>query len=305
MFGRLVSACAVVAVLALTAGCGGSGGDAAAIKYAHLYQTSPGAVPAIRMGWGGNIPDPSVVVAWLIYRGTGPGVAAEPYNLVDALACQKLTDYTDTGSAVTNLNFNITFTYTDPSGQNTGSVNATYSRTALVPGVTYYYRARRVVKPNNQGIPTAQVGSSQATTFTVNPSNALSEPSSAQGPVTYFRPAQPTWPAQNATSIDPTAVTFRWNATTGADEYQIRVYKDSTVSGLPVVQSPALTVFSSTGQWSYPASGAGALQGGRTYYWVVCARHSGEAAPTCGTESGWIKSAPQQFTTVTLPPSGP
>ena len=286
-------------------GCGGSDGDAVAVKYAHLYQSAPGAVPVIRMGWGGNIPDPSLVVAWLIYRGTSPGVTAEPYNLVDALASQKLPEYADTGSAVNNLNFNVSFTYTDPSGQNTGTVNITYSRAPLAVGTTYYYRARRVVKPNNPGIPTAQVGSSQATTFTITPPNALSEPSAAQGPVTYFLPPQPTSPAQNASSVDPRAITFRWDTVTGADEYQIRVYKDASVSGLPVVQSPALVVYSPTGQWNYPVSGTGALQGGKTYYWVVCARRSGEAPPTCGLESGWIKSTPQQFTTVTLPPSGP
>jgi hypothetical protein len=305
MFGRLVSACVVVLAAALVGGCGGSGGDAASAKYAHLYQSSAGGTPVIRMGWSGNISDPSLVVAWLIYRGNSAGVTAEPYNLVDALATQKLSDYSDTGSAVTNLGFNLSFTYTQPDGQQTGTVSATYSRTALTAGTTYYYRARRVVKPNNQGVPTAQVGSSQATSFTVTPSDALSEASSAQGPVTYFRAAQPTSPTQYASSIDPTAVTFKWNVTTGADEYQIRVYKTSSVTGQATVQSPVVTVYSGTGQWKYPTSGTGSLQGSKTYYWVVCARHSGESAPSCGTESGWLKSSPQQFTTVTLPPSEP
>jgi hypothetical protein len=306
MLGRLVFTCVVVGAVAMAVGgCGGSDGDAANAKYAHLYQSAPGSVPVIRMGWGGNISDPALVVAWLIYRGTSPGTPAEPYSLVDAIAAQKLTDYSDTGGAVTNLNFNLSFTYTDPDGQNTGTVNATYSRTALVPGTSYYYRARRVVKPNNQGVPTAQVGPAQATTFSVTPPEALGEASSPQGPVTYFRAAQPTLPAQYASSIDPRSVTFKWDTTVGADEYQVRVYKDSSVKGLPTVQSPTVAVYSSMGQWTYPVSGSGSLQGGRTYYWVVCARRSGEAPPSCGTESGWVKSAPQQFTTVTLPPGGP
>lgn len=305
-----IAGLAVVVVAMVVAGCGGGNDESAGeVKYAHLYQSGPGGTPSIQMGWSGNISDPSLVVAWFVYRANNPGLAAEPYNLVDCLAQQSLYDYGDWGGAVSGLTFNHSFTYLDYGNQATGTIAVTYSRPGLVAGQTYYYRARRVAKPNTHAYSTAaqtaEVGTEQATQFSVTPSQALGEPSDPQGPVTYMYPATPTSPLSGGPSVDPRSVTFQWDLTTGADQYQVRIYSSASGSGQPVVQSPVVQGMGGAGKWTYSPGTSTPLQGGRTYYWVVGARRAGEATPTCGTESGWLKSSVAQFTTVTLPPPTP
>ena len=269
-------------------------------KGAHLYQTTPGGAPVIRVGWTDNIPDPSLVVAWLIYRGPNVGLAAENYNLTDVIGAQSLPVYEDRPTGIGPITFQRDFTYLEYGDQQDGSVDITYTRPGLAAGQSYYYRARRVVRPNVSAPP---ISSAQASSFDVDPPQALGHASVSQGPVTYFVSAAPTLPSNGASSIDPRHVAFQWTNSTGANEYQVRVYDNYQATGTPVLQSSSLYPTGSVGQYTHSASSA--LAGGRIYYWTVGARRAGEASPTCGTESGWLKSAVRQFRTVTLPPSTP
>jgi hypothetical protein len=291
-----------LAPLAL-AGCGGSDSSSAS-QQAHLYQASPGEAPSIRMGWeGSSIVAPSDVVAWLIYRAGYAYFNAEASTLVEARGDQSITEYEDGPDASPSVTFSRDFTYLNYGSQEAGSVTATYTHPALVEGQAYYYRARRVFRPNRSAVP---ISSAAATALSVDPSSALSEASSPQGPVHYFDAPAQTGPPVGAGSVDPTNVTFRWTNPDGADQFQVSVYRNSSLTGLPVLQAGNLTFPGTSGQYTYNTGArSSALAGSTTYYWVVGARHSTEAYPYCGTVSGWLLSDVRQFTTAPTPPSGP
>ena len=293
----LFALCALVAL----SGCGGGTGDGGgAARRAHLYQTEPGQDPVIRMGWSpSGATDPSKIVAWLIYRGTSFGLAAEDANLTDVLESHGSIDYEDTAAGAVASTFSRSFTYFRLSTQETGSVAITYSHPALVKGSTYYYRARLVVKPHSSSPP---ISTAAATTFTVDPADALTDASNSQGPVTYIGAPVQSAPPSGSTAISPSFIQFNWNTVAGADEYQIRVYSNSSATGTPLVQSPVIIPTSGFGNWTYNAGSSLVLRGGTTYYWFVGARAAGETTPSSGTEDGWLRSLIRPFTTVTLPP---
>jgi len=270
----------------------------------YLYQTSPGTEPAIRMGWASNIPDPSLVVAWLVYRAEFYGFPAETSYLIDVRGQHSLSDYSDarSGTGTAAVDYTTDFTYLRNGQQEDGSIEATYTRPDLLAGHTYYYRARRVVKPNSGAPPGS---TTQTSDLTVDPVDALSQPSDAQGPVTYITSPTLSSPSQGVQSVDPTDVSFVWSTVSGADEYQIRVYTNASATGNPVLISPVLNFTGSTGRYSYQPSGRGQLDETTTYYWVVGARKSSEAYPRCGSEDGWVKSQIRSFETATLPPGTP
>lgn len=299
-----LAAVPVIAAACILAGCSGADNNPGVeSKSAHLYQVSPGDEPVIRMGWTSNIPDPSQVVAWLIYRGENATPAAEGPNLIDVVDARRLPVYEDTRSGAMQITFQRRFTYMQYGSQETGSLSVTYDRPPLMAGRRYYYRARRVVRTRDSAPP---IATTQATDFQLDPASALGQASAPQGPVTYILPAVPTLPSHGATAVDPRLVTFRWNTTAGADEYQVRVYDNMQAAGQPVLISPAQHPVGAFGQWTYDTGGyTGGLRGNTTYYWVVGARRAGEATPTCGPESGWLKSAVRWFRTATLPPPAP
>ncbi len=296
--------------VALMIGCGGSDDPPAGTesKTAHLYQASPGAPTSIRMGWArDSVPDPSSIVAWFVYRGSYYGLLAEPQNLIDAIGAQDLRVYEDAGNAA-SLNYSTNFSYTRRDNPEQGSIDATYTRPPLMAGQTYYYRARRVVSENSMAPPisSAQVSTLQVSTLQVDPPSALSQPSAPQGPVTYFVAPAPVKPSAGSATVDATNAAFQWSTSTGADEYMIRIYDNYSVTGNPVVQSPIVRPGGTVGVWTYTTGGGnGALRGSQYYYWVVCARKSGEVTPTCGEESGWVKSSVRQFMTAPTPPGIP
>ncbi len=266
--------------VALMIGCGGSDDPPAGTesKTAHLYQASPGAPTSIRMGWArDSVPDPSSIVAWFVYRGSYYGLLAEPQNLIDAIGAQDLRVYEDAGNAA-SLNYSTNFSYTRRDNPEQGSIDATYTRPPLI----------------------------QVSTLQVDPPSALSQPSAPQGPVTYFVAPAPVKPSAGSATVDATNAAFQWSTSTGADEYMIRIYDNYSVTGNPVVQSPIVRPGGTVGVWTYTTGGGnGALRGSQYYYWVVCARKSGEVTPTCGEESGWVKSSVRQFMTAPTPPGIP
>lgn len=304
-----VSLVVTVALAGLLAGCGG--GDAAeSAKQAHLYQAAPGDVPTIRMGWeDSDNPDPSDVVAWLVYRANYAWFGAEAANLIDARSSQSLTEWEDDPDGSGVADFSRTFTYQDYDSVATGTVTATYTHPGLNEGDVYYYRARRVFKPNRGTIPigsSVQASPAAATALEIDPDDALSEASSPQGPVHYFDAPTLSSPSAGSSVVDPTNVTFSWTNPEGADQFQVRVYRNAELTGSPVIMSGSLTFSDTSGQYTHTASGSnGALAGSTTYYWVVGARRSGEAYPTCGELEGWVLSSVRQFTTTPVPPNWP
>jgi hypothetical protein len=109
-----------------------------------------------------------------------------------------------------------------------------------------------------------------------------------------------------ASSVDPTSVTFRWTNPDGADQLQVRVYRNAELTGLPVIQTAGLTFAGTAGYYTYDSgSSRSALSGSTTYYWVVGARRATEAFPYCGDVSGWLLSDVRQFTTAPTPPGTP
>lgn len=283
------------------AGCGSSDEEVSTsqAKTAHLHQVAPGDAPVIRMGWREN--STTTVVAWLVFRGQFYGFNAAQDALVDIIDGEDLPVYEDTQTNHALLSFSRSFTYLDRGNEETGSVSATYTHPGVAVGQTYYYRARVIAPPNSSAPP---ISSAASDDLDVDPPNALSEASAPQGPVTYFLPPTGTRPTSMST-VDPRAVAFNWTNSTGADEYQVRVYSSSSATGQPVVQSPVIYSSGTYGAWTYSPTSASALKGSTYYYWVVCARKSGQATPTCGTESGWLKSAVISFLTSPTPPSVP
>ncbi|MCK4324535.1 MAG: hypothetical protein KAW89_08405, partial [Armatimonadetes bacterium] len=187
-----------------------------------------------------------------------------------------------------------------------GSVELTYDDPALMVGSSYYYKVQRVVDPIMPQPPlTEQVGPAQAA-LTVDPPEALGEASRAVGPVTYFDPAVLDSPTNNNENVDPTDVTFEWTPSDGADQYQVQVYGDMSLTNL-VYRSPEL---SWTGGPVMTHTVTSTLfAGDETYWWVVCNRKYGEAQPVARIggqdRSGWIYSNKWGFTTTAAPPPPP
>jgi len=298
---RVVSLVVLATMCVWLTGCGSSDEQASTgrTKSAHLYQAAPGDPPVIRMGWREN--STTTVVAWLVFRGQFYGFNAAQEALIDIIDGEDLPVYEDTQTNHPLVSFSRDFTYLYRGNEENGSVSATYTHPGVAVGQTYYYRARVIAPPNSSAPP---ISSAASDDLDVDPPTALSEASAPQGPVTYFLAPTGTRPSSMST-VDPRAVAFNWNNSTGADEYQVRVYSSSSATGQPVVQSPVVYSVGTFGAWTYSPTSTSALKGSTYYYWVVCARKGGQAEPTCGSESGWVKSAVIPFLTAPTPPSMP
>jgi hypothetical protein len=296
-----VGAVVTICLSCALSGCGGGTGDAGArVLLAHLYQNGPGQPSNIRVAWrASSATNTSDIVAWLVYRDTYAGLPAEEASLIDARGGGRSLDFWDNPNGAVQVTYNRTFTYLQSGSQQTGTVDITYTHPALFVGSTYFYRARLVVKPNSSSPP---ISGTSASSFNVDPSNALTEASASQGPVTYFLVPTQSDPSNGNTAISPKHIVFNWLATTGADEYIIRVYTNASATGTPLIQSPVIRPISKYGTWTYDAGSSVVLHGLSSYYWTVGARASGQATPVSGTETGWLNSTVRQFSTVTLPP---
>ncbi|HEY3397673.1 MAG TPA: CsgG/HfaB family protein [Armatimonadota bacterium] len=275
-----------------------------------LFQQSPGATPVIRVNLQrGMNPDPEHTHVWLIYRGGSPGFIADATSgsnpLVAAIAQGSLNFYEDTPDRQVGISFANSFFFFDAKGaQQTATTTITYNHLELVPGNSYFYKARRVVDPLRPILP-QQVGPQQvpvAVTFTVTPTDALSEASQAAGPVTYALPPTQVDPTPT-TPVDPKNATFTWVPSIGLDQYQVQVYDDPLLTHL-VTASPILTSTGET-QMRFTFSDF-VFAGNTTFYWVVGGRTIGQASPQCIVGSRkfpFILSTKSTFTTVNLPPN--
>ena len=275
-----------------------------------LHQDSPGQTPVVRVYVNrGTVPDPVHTHFYLLYRGPSAGfpAAVDDRNylvFIDQIGSLAFID-DDTS---TRYGLKVTdgaFTYVDTGGtQGDGTVTATYNHYGVVPGNTYFYKVQRVVDPYRPQLPTATqvVIAPVAPTLTVDPPDALGNPSAAAGPVTFFQPAAQTSPTGTGTPVSPTGAIFTWTPQVGADQYQVQVYDSPTLSHL-VVSSPVITWTGQTSlSWTFNDF---TFTGDTTFYWVVGSRASGESTPE-GVASGrtvpFILSTKSSFKTVSAPP---
>ncbi len=283
-----------------------------------LYQQGPGATPVVRINiHRGLNPDPQHTHVWLIYRGDSPGFIADATAggdvtltggpLVAAINQGRLDYYEDQPGRLVGITFSATFQYFNRQGeQEDGSVDITYNHPELIPGNRYWYKVRRVVDPWRPILPNPQQVAPQqefsAVTFTVDPQDALSEPSAAAGPVTYSLPATPLRPV-NSTTVNPASATFEWTPARGADQYQVQVYDDTQLTHL-VAASPLLSWTAGQTLMRYTFTDF-TFPGDTNFYWVVGSRTIGEAQPQCvvgARKVPFVLSTKETFRTVTLPP---
>ena len=283
---------------------------------AFLSQDAPGAEPRIRvLARYGNIPGTQNTHAWMVYRGQRRGFPAEVddrNHLIAAVRGSRLAYFEDDTSRQVSIAFDLEFNYLDEAGEEQdGTVDIVYNHTELVAGQAFYYKLRRVVDPGRVRIPiaTAQIQQPLGTvTFTIDPTESMSEESPPAGPVTFFFPALPETPSDGNRAVDPgvNRTVFTWTTSVGADQYQIRIYKNPQATGPAVKMSPALTHSGTPGgtmNWRMNT----ALSPSTDYYWFVGARRSLEGAPRVesNNSSGWVLSAPFAFTTAPSPPPTP
>ncbi len=143
-----------------------------------------------------------------------------------------------------------------------------YTASGLSQGTTYYWRVRAS---------TLVLTGSWSSTWSFSTASGTSSPSAPSL-------ASPS----NGTSGESTTLTLSWNASSGANSYDLQVATDNTFSGVAVSNT-------GIGGTSQQVSG---LSGGTTYYWRV------QAVNSVGTSS-W--SSVWSFTTQSgaVPPSTP
>ncbi len=276
----------------------------------HLYQSRCGAQPFVRVNVQRNL-DPEFIHCWLFFRGERAGFSAWPDNnnyLVGAMRGGRIKFFEDTAERQVGLSFAHSFTFLDRAGEEEdGTVDITYNHLALTPGARYYYKVRRVVDPLRVRIPTAQQIEEELedVEFEVDPADALSEAGGPFGPVTYFQPAILSLPTNGSTTVNPNDVTFEWQPSVGAREYQVFVYDNANLNDPPVWQTSSPIPWTGQTVMRYRVTDF-TFSGDELYYWVVGSRVAGEGAPRVRVagrdKSGWVLSSIYNFQTVTMPP---
>ncbi|MEA3400889.1 MAG: hypothetical protein U9R79_06525 [Armatimonadota bacterium] len=305
--------------LLLLAGCGG--GDGATTQrvqgtWAHLYQEAPGDEAVIRL----HLEQPSIplkeqIFAWLFYRAEGQRYfSLTAQRLVDVVLESHLPAGTwdDAPGASGPFDIDEEFTWISAAGEEeTGTMQFIFFDDALQRGRIYYHRVQRVVEPMERagsGAPIATSASpAQAVTpvLDVDPPGALSEGSLPTAGVTYFTPPVLESPAPGARNQPTASITFRWNATLGADEYLLQVFREDDPSGLRHPEHQMQIRRASGGVMSHTIQAR--LAPGETFYWRVGARRAGEALPETGRlgQRGWLFSSMRSFATAAAPPAPP
>jgi hypothetical protein len=122
----------------------------------------------------------------------------------------------------------------------------------------------------------------------------------AAGPVTFFRIPLLQAPTDGLKTVNGANVTFEFAPVEGADLYQVQVYDNILLQDPYIYKSPIL---SATGETVIRHKATGfVFPSGKTLYWVVGARRSGEALPYSGNVQGFIRSAIFSFSTPSTPP---
>lgn len=162
----------------------------------------------------------------------------------------------------------------------------------IVPGRQYRYFVRTIY---NVGV-TFDEGDDTGTgtgTGTDTPGVRISNPSQASGQVTPIVPPTTTAPADQATGVDLTNVTFTWTTVAGADLYSVQVSADplnpNSFQEVARHQNPSRTGGQSV---SRTVNIANRFAGRTLLAWRVGARNSADAAQPVG---GYVFSNIQSF----------
>lgn len=312
----------VIAVL-LVGGCDavddavGGGTDRApdgAGDWAYLFQWEPGSEAVIRLQLAQpHIPLRDQIYAWLFYRAEGQRYfSLDASSLVDVWFEPRLSFWDDRPGASGPFDRSRQFTWLTAAGdQESGSMQFVYYAPAMHPGTRYYHRVQRVVEPMERagsGAPVTRsaVGTSQVVPLIdVDPWRALSEGSTPTRGVTYFTPPALQSPPHGAQNQSPSAVTFTWSATVGANEYVLQVFPADDPSGERNPRHQVTRRQDTTGTMSETIHGD--FPGSSRFYWRVGARRAGDPLPVNGQlrQRGWLFSEMRSFVTAPAPPPTP
>lgn len=287
------------------------------INSCRLVQQAPGANPAVRLEFRTPSTARDATHGFLIFRAANnPDFPAVARYLIDMIPGFTTVYSDDPFENSVTQDAEVTFQFVDNTGGSQGaltdgSVTATFIHPAQVPGNRYFYRLRRISDPlaapgSNPPIGSAQAGVVPIITPTPDWS-IITEPSNACGPVTFFTVPIQSTPANGATNLPTSNITFSWQATTGANEYIVEVFPSTDPDGLnsPILQS---AVIRSTGSTVLSTVISGPFNSSATYYWRVGARQSADPEKPLNAQTnreGWLYSAIRSFTTTTSPPPPP
>lgn len=288
-----------------------------------LAQSRPGADPVVRLTVKTGQSALDKTHGWLIFRAANnPNFPAIAAYLIDAISGRKLPEdtYTDDPFDFRVVeDFEITFQYLEQDDLQDATVTVNYNDFPMTRGTRYFYRVRRCIEPltrpgENPPLATGQIRTRQQQqpqptepSIETDPDDrVLSTPSNAVGPITFFTPPTLSAPANGAQSVPTDAVTFTWQPTLGANEYQVELFPADDPDGLraPILQS---VIVRDTGAAVLTATIRN-LQPGTTYWWRVGARQSGDPVRPLNMMTGvkkFLYSEMRTFTTVIGPPPIP
>jgi hypothetical protein len=269
-----------------------SSGGTSAFETAARATTVPAADPtqaaAVRVTWSRPRQIPAnAVIQYQVYRvdptSGNPiliGIAPEGDKVVfDTVAEKMIVNYYDIAS------------FPDAGAL----VTAALTVPGIVPGRQYSYIVRTIY---NVGVTFEEDTGNGGTggtggTGTTTPSVRISTPSRASGRVTPIVPPSTTSPADQATGVDLTNVTFTWTTVAGADRYSVQVSADplNPNSFQEVAQyiNPSRTGGQSV---TRTVNIANRFAGRTLLAWRVGARNSGDAAAPVG---GYVFSDVKSF----------
>lgn len=281
----------------------------------YMNQESPGAVPTIELRIHTGSTAGARTHGFVVYRGTNNrNFLTSATNMIAVTDDPSFSVFSDEALTTEYADSEFEFDYRDEEGEiDQGTVTYAYVDFPLVAGSRYYYRVRRIIDPlqppgTNPPIGTTQVEDLPEPNLEVDPSNAISEASAACGPVTFFvPPVLGSTPAANSTSVTTENITFTWQSTVGANEYQVEVFPESDPDGTsePLFRT---SIVRTTGTTSTPLSVVlrGPLSSETTYWWRVGARQSSDAhKPVYNGKSAFLYSEMRKFTTALTPPPTP
>lgn len=306
----------------------GNEGTAPPTPISYLHQDAMGDAPRIRVEFMNR----DKAFGHLLFRGPSRGFPAEAYWLVEVstrgMGTQTLLRMDDQPEAYPQKEVTITVNFRDEQGDwTTEDVTCTFVHPMLEPGRTYYHRIQRVTKPQfppGTNPPLAQGSTDSA--FQGPEDNEieqdydfpmLSRASEPAGPVTYILPPQLISPSANPLPQNPSAITFEWSPTQGADEYMVEVFPpdDPNGWGQPIFRRTGIRPRGATSISETWRPATGDLAPNSVYYWRVGARRSteigarGQGIPRVGAPPheivGYVLSEMRSFPTTSIPPEPP
>lgn len=279
-----------------------------------VFQARPGDVPFIRIRWQrGSAPALHEIGGWSIYRSTVPNFSASPETLIDVLTDRRAEMYDDAPIFFTRSDVEVEVTWLTQTGEEEGTYTADFNHLPIVPGETYFYRVRRIGRPDTRPPTVGQAGRSRqqqlVTPSEDDPERLLSDPSVPIGPITYVGLPTLSKPLNGSTDRRTDSVTFEWNVVGGGTEYVVEILADP--QGRTILwRSPTVVVPSVAGlvtqSLTYDRNQPGffTLQPRTVYYWRVGTRNS-DPQQLPPEPLGYVYSETWSFETAETPPGTP